>query len=188
MSNDAPSPAPLSKLPERLHHYAFVVKDHEVNRTFLEDVLGIPLVATWCERTFNSVLQREIDFCHTFFGLGDGGALAFFQYAEDEDYERLKPTNPETGHHIAFKVARESFDEIADRLGAADVPYRETDHGYCRSLYTTSPDGLRLEFTVDPDDVAEIDAARRADCHAELARWLDGDRRTNNQIRNAAKV
>ena len=185
MPKDAPPPPSLlSTPPERLHHYAFVVRDHEINRAFIEDVLGIPMVATWCERTFNSVVRREIDFCHTFFALGDGGALAFFQYAEDADYERLKPTNPETGHHIAFKVVQQTYDEIATRLGGADVAYRETDHGYCRSLYVTSPDGLRLEFTVDPDDVAEIDASRRADCHAELARWLDGDRRTNNDIRS----
>ena len=71
-------PTALSPPPEQLHHYAFVVRDHEINRAFFEDVLGIPLVATWCERTFNQVLQREIDFCHTFFALGVGGALAFF--------------------------------------------------------------------------------------------------------------
>ena len=29
----------LSKLPSRLHHNAFVVRDHEVNRRFFEDVL-----------------------------------------------------------------------------------------------------------------------------------------------------
>ena len=40
----------LDRLPERLHHFGFVVKDQEVNRQFFEDVLGIPLVATWCER------------------------------------------------------------------------------------------------------------------------------------------
>ncbi len=42
----------LSRLPSRLHHNAFVVKDHEVNRRFFEDLLGIPLVATWCEKNF----------------------------------------------------------------------------------------------------------------------------------------
>jgi glyoxylase I family protein len=35
----------LSRLPLRLHHNAFVVKNHEVNRRFFEDLLGIPLVA-----------------------------------------------------------------------------------------------------------------------------------------------
>ena len=37
----------LDELPLRLHHNAYVVKDQEANRRFLEDLLGIPLVATW---------------------------------------------------------------------------------------------------------------------------------------------
>src|ERR1700719_3169356 len=41
----------LSHLPERLHHHAYVVKDHEANRRLLEDLLGIPLGATWCEKS-----------------------------------------------------------------------------------------------------------------------------------------
>jgi glyoxylase I family protein len=66
---------------------------------------------------------------------------------------------------------------------AAGDPVRETDHGYCRSMYCTSPDGLIVEFTVDPPDAAAIDAIRRADAHAELARWMAGDHRTNNELR-----
>jgi glyoxylase I family protein len=50
----------LAQLPLRLHHYAFVVRDQEVNRRFFEDVLGLPLVATWCERVFNAEVQREV--------------------------------------------------------------------------------------------------------------------------------
>ena len=30
---------PLDRLPERLHHFGFVVKDQEVNRQFFEDIL-----------------------------------------------------------------------------------------------------------------------------------------------------
>ena len=63
----------LDRLPERLHHFGFVVKDQEVNRQFFEDVLGIPLVATWCERAHNVVVGREINYCHTFYALADGG-------------------------------------------------------------------------------------------------------------------
>ena len=47
-----------------------------------------------------------------------------------------------------------------------------------------SPDGMILEFTCDPPDVAEIDAIRKADAHQELARWLSGDRSVNNQLRH----
>ncbi|HUZ75881.1 MAG TPA: VOC family protein [Stellaceae bacterium] len=179
-------PSLLAQLPERLHHYAFVVRDHEVNRKFFEDVLGIPLVATWCEQVFNNDLKRDVAYCHAFFGLGDGGAIAFFQFADEEMYQRVKPVFPQVAafQHIAFKVARSTFDEIAARLKAAGIAYRVTDHGYCESLYATSPDGLRVEFTVDPPHVDQINAMRRADAHQELARWLAGDHRPNNLDRH----
>ena len=76
----------LAALPERLHHHAYVVKDQEANRRFLEDVLGIPLVATWCEKGWRAEIGHEVAYCHTFFGLADGSALAFFQFADPEVY------------------------------------------------------------------------------------------------------
>jgi catechol 2,3-dioxygenase-like lactoylglutathione lyase family enzyme len=179
----------LSKLPSRLHHNAFVVKDHEINRRFFEDLLGIPLVATWCEKNFSAEMQREVEFCHTFYAMADGGALAFFQFADPELYEMTqaeKPAKIGRYDHIAFKAEPETYEELKRRLERAGEKYRETNHGYCKSIYVSSPDGLIVEFTQDPDDVAEIDAIRRADAHQELARWLSGDRRTNNDLRGRA--
>ena len=179
----------LSKLPSRLHHYAFVVKDHEINRRFFEDLLGIPLVATWCEKNLSAELQREVEFCHTFFAMADGGALAFFQFADPELYEMTqaeKPAKVGRYDHIAFKAEPVTYEELKQRLNRAGEKYRETNHGYCKSIYVSSPDGLIVEFTQDPEDVAEIDAIRRADAHSELARWLSGDRRTNNELRGRA--
>jgi catechol 2,3-dioxygenase-like lactoylglutathione lyase family enzyme len=180
----APDRKLLPRLPQRLHHYAIVIKDQEANRGFFEGILGIPLVATWCERAFNQDLQREIDYCHTFYGLEDGGALAFFQYADPDVYERLKPTKLETGQHIAFKTDRQTLDEICRRIEAAGLGYRRIDHGYCLSIYVQSPDNLRVEFTVDCDNAEEIAAMRRSDAHSELRRWLAGDHRINNDIRH----
>jgi glyoxylase I family protein len=180
---------PLPSLPLRLHHHAYVVKDHEANRRFIEDLLGIPLVATWCEKSHNSETGEEIEFCHTFFGLADGSALAFFQFADPQMYELTQPEKPPKigrHYHIAFKAERETYDELKRRLERAGEQYRETNHGYCKSIYVASPDGLIVEFTQDPEDVAAIDAARRADAHSELARWLAGDRRPNNELRGRA--
>src|SRR6266699_5318119 len=186
----APSQAKLlGELPLRLHHNAYVVKDHEANRRFLEDLLGIPLVATWCEKTFRADLGREVEFCHTFFALKDGGALAFFQFADQEMYELTQAKEPPkvgSHYHIALKASDQTYAELKARLTAAGEKFRETDHGYCKSIYTTSPDGMILEFTCDPPDVAEIDAIRRADAHSELKRWLGGDRQVNNQLRHRA--
>jgi catechol 2,3-dioxygenase-like lactoylglutathione lyase family enzyme len=179
----------LAKLPSRLHHNAFVVRDHGINRRFFEDLLGIPLVATWCEMNYSMELQKEVEFCHTFFGMADGSALAFFQFADPELYEMTqaeKPARVGRYDHIAFKAEPETYDELKRRLDRAGEKYRETNHGYCKSIYVSSPDGLIVEFTQDPEDVAEIDAARRTDAHSELARWLAGDHRTNNELRGRA--
>jgi len=168
--------------PARLHHYAWVTKDQEANRVFLEDILGIPLVATWCERTYNPEAKRELEYCHTFYALADGGALAFFQFAEPELYEEFRPRHPKQARfsHIALKVDEDAFADAERRLKAADVPYRLTDHGYCKSIYVQTPDELKLELTLDPANADEIDAIRRTDAHSELERWLAGDRTPNN--------
>lgn len=179
-------PKLLAEPPQRLHHHAYVVRDQELNRRFFEDLLGIPLVATWCEKHHNSWLNREVAMCHTFFGMGDGGALAFFSFGDPDVYKLViaeKPPVVGSFDHVAFKVSDRTYDEIVDRLQRAGEKFRENDHGYCKSVYATSPDGLIVEFTVDPPGVEQIDAIRRADAHSELARWMGGDYRTNNDLR-----
>jgi hypothetical protein len=81
-------------------------------------------------------------------------------------------------------VVRRTYDDFVARLEAAGIPCRQVDHGYCQSMYVMSPDGLRVEFTVDSDDAEEIAAIRRADAHSELKRWLAGDHRINNDLRH----
>ena len=159
----------LAELPLRLHHHAYAVKDQEANRHFIEDILGIPLVATWCERVFFADVGHEVDFCHTFFEVKDGGALAFFQYADEEAWQKpRRPLQQERGaQHVAFKVTQGTFDELMQRATAAGIPVRKTDHGYCVSMYLKSPDGLRLLAI----DLRFGDARRPFD----LARWWGPD-------------
>ena len=97
-------PTLLSELPERLHHHAYVVRDQEKNRQFFEDLLGIPLIATWCEKHHNGWLNREVAMCHTFFGMADGGALAFFAFADPDVYKLViaeKPAVVGSFDHVA---------------------------------------------------------------------------------------
>ena len=65
---------------------------------------------------------------------------------------------------------------------------RVRDHGYCKSIYATDPDGLVVEFTADPPDADRIAAKQRASAHADLRRWMAGDRRVNNDIRDRKSV
>lgn len=176
------------QLPFRLHHTAYVSKDLEATRGFYEDVLGMPLVATWCEKEV--LFGRERTYCHCFFGLADGSALAFFQFAEAQDQAEFGPPMPASPfHHIALQVDRRLQDAITRRIAAAG--YKEPDtyvleHGYCRSVYVKDPDGMIVEFAVDAPDADLINTRQRARAHAELKRWLAHDRTPNNLVREHA--
>lgn len=174
------TPVPAS----RLHHHAYVVDDMETTRHFYEDVLGFPLVATWCE--VETVRGKERTYCHTFFELDDGSALAFFQFADPDDQAELKLDSRDSLNHVALATDADTQQAIRDRLDAAQVAHRSVDHGYCVSLYVLDPDGLTVEFTVDAVDATAINRWQRESAHAELERWLAGDRRPNNDVRGRA--
>jgi catechol 2,3-dioxygenase-like lactoylglutathione lyase family enzyme len=168
-----------------LHHNAFVTKDQEATRAFYEDLIGLPLVATWSEA--DELFGAVRVYCHTFFGLEDGSALAFFQFADEADQDQFDPALlPSPFRHLALKVSPELQDDIQDRLRSAGWKPDGTyvlEHGYCRSLYTEDPNGLLLEFTADVPNADEIAAERRADAHETLKRWLGGDHASNNAYR-----
>ncbi len=174
-----------TKLPSRLHHTAYVTKDMEATRRFYEDVIGLPLIATWSES--DDLFGAIRTYCHCFFGLGDGGALAFFQFEKPEDQAQFGPQMPFSPfHHIALNVDAETQKGIEERLKAAG--YKEPgsfvlEHGYCRSVYATDPNGMIVEFTLDAPKAAEINATRRTQAHAELKKWLGGDHTSNNVYR-----
>jgi glyoxylase I family protein len=177
--------ATKAKLPSRLHHTAYVSRDLEATRKFYEEVIGLPLLATWCER--DMLFGAERTYAHCFFGLGDGGALAFFQFAEKGDQEQFGPKMPFTPfHHIALNVDKETQTGIEQRLKAAGYKEPESfvlEHGYCRSVYVTDPNGMIVEFTLDHPDVVNINRNALGKAHTELKRWLGGDHTSNNTYR-----
>jgi glyoxylase I family protein len=177
--------ATSSKLPSRLHHTAYVTRDLEATRKFYEELIGLPLVATWCEK--DELFGAERVYCHLFFALGDGGALAFFKFAKPEDEQLFGPKMPATPfHHIALNVDAETQQAIEKRLAAAGYMEPQTfvlEHGYCRSVYVTDPNGLIVEFTLDSPRAQEINHDRRASARADLKRWMAGDHTSNNTYR-----
>ena len=87
----------------RMHHHAYVTSDQEVARRFYEEIVGLPLIATW-----NEVADGQ-EYCHTFFGLGEGGALAFFQFADEKYSEEFAPPASFSPYrHIALLVDSDS--------------------------------------------------------------------------------
>ena len=172
-------------LPSRLHHTAYVTKDMEAKRRFYEDVIGLPLIATWSES--DDLFGAVRTYCHCFFGLGDGGALAFFQFANPDDQAQFGPEMPFTPfHHLALNVDAAAQAAIEARIKAAgytEPGHFVLDHGYCRSVYVTDPNGMIVEFTLDAPNAGEINGKRRGMAHEELKRWLAGDHTSNNVYR-----
>jgi glyoxylase I family protein len=170
----------------RLHHHAFVTPDQEATRRFYEEIIGLPLVATWMEAVaFDGPVPQA--FCHTFFALRDGGALVFFQFADPELAERFAiAASPDGFQHVALAVDAPTQEAIHNRAAEAGVETSLADHGYCLSLYLKDPNGLKLEITVDHPEVETINGIRRQSAHEDLARWLAGDHSTNNDWRRDA--
>jgi catechol 2,3-dioxygenase-like lactoylglutathione lyase family enzyme len=162
-----------------------VSKDLEATRKFYEDIIGLPLTATWCE--VDELFGAERVYCHLFFGLGDGGALAFFSFAKPEDQAQFGPTIPFSPfHHIALNVDGEAQAGIEKRLAEAGYKEPQTfvlEHGYCRSVYVVDPNGMIVEFTNDDPRVEQINATQLKNAHSELKRWLAGDHTSNNVYR-----
>jgi len=159
----------------------------EATRDFYEDLIGMPLVATWCEA--DELFGKERVYCHCFFGLADGSALAFFQFANSEDQDLFGPPMPPSPfHHIAVNVHSNKQAEVEHRLrraGFKQPAFYVLEHGYCRSIYATDPNGMILELTADNPEAAAGSQQRRDTAHADLKRWLAGAHHSNNTFRPA---
>ena len=172
--------SPAQSLPSRLHHNAWVVEDQERTRAFYEGVLGLKLTAFWIENP--PLMGKSRTLSHAFYGLADGSALAFFCLSDKADHEVFKSPKTELFNHVAVKVDAATQDALYQRLIAADYDNFSIEHGYCKSLYATDPDGLRLEFVLDAPDADRIDVEQRRDARMWLDRWTSGDRASNNQV------
>jgi len=89
-------------------------------------------------------------------------------------------------HHIALNVDKATQDGIEKRLKEAGYKEPQSfvlEHGYCRSVYVTDPNGMIVEFTLDHPDVVKINKDALGKAHSELKRWLKGDHTSNNTYR-----
>jgi glyoxylase I family protein len=177
----------MSTRPTRLHHTAYVSKDLEKTRAFYEDIIGLPLAATW--READELFGEVRTYCHCFFELEDGSALAFFQFVEERDQKRFGPEMPDTPFvHIALKVDAATQDAIAARIAKAGIKAPNTyllEHGYCRSLYVSDPNGMIVELTCDAPEanLPDVVQARREAAHRTLKEWLAGNHASTNTYR-----
>jgi catechol 2,3-dioxygenase-like lactoylglutathione lyase family enzyme len=121
-----------------VHHTAHISSDVERTIDFYQGILGFPLTEVFENRDYQGST-------HFFFDIGNGNALAFFDFPGLD----LGPYAEVLGghHHLAISVERSRWEQLKDALDAAGVEYAHVDGS---SLYFRGPDGERLELISDP--------------------------------------
>ena len=133
----APGDRPASAA-RGVHHVALLSSDVGRTIAFYQDLLELPLTEVFENRDYQGST-------HFFFDIGNGNALAFFDFPGLD----LGPYAERLGglHHLAISVEPERWHHLAAKLRGAGVPVHEVGG---TSLYLQGPDGERIELIADP--------------------------------------
>ena len=156
-----------------LHHNAYRCRDSEQTRAFYEDFLGLPLAGTL--EISETKSGRPTATLHTFYRLGDGSFLAFFE-APDMPFEFKAQHDFDL--HIALEVDAAALQGMLARGRSAGIETRGvSDHGFIHSIYFRDPNGYVIELTAKmPEHDRMMDPARNG-AREKLDRWTATPRR-----------
>jgi catechol 2,3-dioxygenase-like lactoylglutathione lyase family enzyme len=150
-----------------LHHNAYRCRDSEETRRFYEDFLGLPLAGTLEIRETKT--GRRTDVLHTFYAMGDGSFLAFFE-APDQPFEFKAQHDYDL--HIPLEVDDATLRSMLERGRGSGIETRGVvDHGFIHSIYFRDPNGYVIELTARaPGHERDLDPAHN-EARAKLDRW-----------------
>lgn len=150
-----------------LHHNAYRCRDSEQTRRFYEGFLGLELAGAL--EISETKSGRKTEVLHTFYRLGDGSFLAFFE-APDMAFDFRSQHDFDL--HIALEVDRPTLDLMHAKGRDSDIETRGvSNHGFIDSIYFRDPNGYVIELTCKRDghDTA-MDPARNG-ARQILDRW-----------------
>ena len=150
-----------------LHHHAMRCRDSEETRRFYEDFLGLKFAEAL--EIFETKSGRKTATLHTFYEMGDGSYLAFFE-APDLPFE-FKPQH-DFDLHTALEVDEATLKAMFEKGRAQGIETRGiVDHGFIESIYFRDPNGYVVELTAKKEGhAAAMDPALNG-ARAKLARW-----------------
>jgi len=126
-----------------LHHNAYRCRDSEQTRRFYEDFLGLRLAGALNIK--ESMTGRRTDVLHTFYEMGDGSYLAFFE-APDRPFEFKDQHDYDL--HIAVEVDNDELKRMFEKGKAEGREVRGiSNHGFIHSIYFRDPNGYVIELT-----------------------------------------
>lgn len=141
-----------------MNHVAYVTTDTRATIRFYTEVLGLQHVHTI--RGDHDATGAALPHLHTFFALGNGECLAFFEI----EGARPGPPDamPEWTRHIALGVdSAETLAAWQGHLGKHGVKvHGPVDHeGVWSSIYFKDPNGIMLELTHQSRALTAAEAA-----------------------------
>ncbi len=121
-----------------VHHLALLSSDIERTIQFYQDLLEFPLTHLFENRDYRGST-------HFFFDIGNGNALAYFDFPGLE----LGPYAEVLGslHHLAISMEPHRWAAIKAKLDTAGIEYAHIGE---TSIYFPGPDGEHLELIADP--------------------------------------
>ena len=155
-----------------LHHNAYRCSDSERTRQFYEGFLGLPLVKAF--EIGETKTGRRTQALHSFYRMGDGSALAFFE-VPDMPFEFKAQHDFDL--HIALEVDHGDLEPMMAKARAANMEVRGiSDHGFIHSIYFRDPDGYVVELTAKTDRPEPALQDAKHEARAALDRWQAGKR------------
>lgn len=150
-----------------LHHNAYRCRDSEETRRFYEDFLGLPLASTL--EISETKSGRKTQALHTFYRLGDGSFLAFFE-VPDQPFEFKVQHDYDL--HIALEVEYPVLTAMLEKGRARGLETRGvSDHGFIHSIYFRDPNGYVIELTAKMPAHADATNPEKSQARAKLERW-----------------
>lgn len=141
-----PDAAPPT-IPRMLHHVAYITYDSEATADFYVRVMGMPMVNAVMDDHLPSTGDRTPYF-HTFFRMGDGSTLAFFESPGLPPTPDVPTPAFKNFNHIALEVpSRADVDRWRAWLEQNGVQVQVVDHHIIYSVYFHDPNDVRLEIT-----------------------------------------
>ena len=131
-----------------LHHNAYRCRDSEETRKFYEDFLGLELAGAL--EISSTTTGRPTKVLHTFYKMGDGSFLAFFddpetpfEFKDQRDFDL----------HIALEVEQDHLKKMFEIGKNSEMECRGiSDHGFIDSIYFRDPNGYVIELTAKRPD------------------------------------
>ena len=144
------------------HHVAMATNDLEATHRFYTEAMGFELVKAVAAPTGapGGAWAK-----HLFYDTGGNGLLAFWDL-HDEALGGFNPAIstglglPEWVNHIAFDSPDlDDLEARCTRWQEYGITVVELDHGWCRSIYATDPNGILVEFCCTTAAFTDADTA-----------------------------